>query len=156
MQDSWIIWAVIGIACIGLEMLMPGFVIFFFGLGALATAALTLIPSVGSQVWLQILLFSGLSVLSLMFLRRRFTRIFEGTLFIPGTSASAEDGAGETCEVVETVGTVKEGRIRFRGTTWNARSVDAEIQAGSRARILERDGMMYKVESLASGENTRK
>ncbi len=156
MQNSWITWAVIGIACIGLEMLLPGFVIFFFGLGALATAVLTLIPAVDSQVWLQILLFSGLSVLSLVFLRRRFTRVFEGTLFIPGKSVAAEDGVGSTCDVVETVGTVKEGRIRFRGTTWNARSRDADILAGSRARIVERDGMMYIVESLGSGDNAQK
>lgn len=156
MQNGWITWAVIGIACIGLEMLMPGFVIFFFGLGALATAVLTLIPPVGSQVWLQILLFSALSVLSLVFLRRRFTRIFEGTLFIPGKSASAEDGAGETCEVVETISAVKEGRIRFRGTTWNARSSDAEIVAGSRARVVARDGMTYTVEPIASGDGPGK
>ena len=50
MIGSWFIWALIGVGCIGLEMLIPGFVIFFFGLGALATALCTLIPFVGAAL----------------------------------------------------------------------------------------------------------
>ena len=78
MYQPWLIWAIVGVVCIGLEMLLPGFVIFFFGLGALATALFSLIPLVTALVWLQILLFVIFSVVSLIVLRRRFAKIFAG------------------------------------------------------------------------------
>jgi membrane protein implicated in regulation of membrane protease activity len=146
MYEPWFVWAVIGIACIGLEMIMPGFVIFFFGLGALATALCTLVPFLAGIVWLQVFVFVAFSTLSLVFLRRRFTRIFAGSVFDSKKGNPEEEGIGGIAEVTETAGSVKEGRIRFMGTTWKARTRAGEIPAGANARILERDGMTYIIE----------
>lgn len=146
MYEPWFVWAVIGIACIGLEMIMPGFVIFFFGMGALATALCTLVPFVADIVWLQVIVFVAFSTLSLVFLRRRFTRIFAGSVFDSGKGNPEEEGIGGIAEVTETVGSVKDGRIRFMGTTWKARCREGEIPSGANARILGRDGMTYIVE----------
>lgn len=146
MYEPWFVWAVIGIACIGMEMLMPGFVIFFFGMGALGTAVLSLIPGVGSVVWLQILFFVVLSLVSLLSLRKHFARIFAGSVFDSSKVSSEESGAGEIAEITEAVGHHREGRIRFRGTTWRAKTSGADISVGSHARIVSREGMVYVIE----------
>ncbi len=146
-MESWFVWALIGVACIGLEMMMPGFVIFFFGMGALFTALTCLIPEVSAQLWLQVLIFIVTSIFSLVILRRRFSKIFEGTVFNPGKSTAEEDGAGQTAEVLEIVSPTRDGRIRFRGTSWKARTREGEVAPGVTVRIVARDGLTYIVES---------
>ncbi len=146
MYQPWFVWALIGLACIGLEMLMPGFVIFFFGLGGLATALFCLIPFVSGMLWLQVLVFVFFSTLSLVFLRKRFSKIFGGTIFDSHKGNPEEAGVGKTAEVIETVGALTEGRIRFQGTSWKAHSREGEIAAGRTVRILSREGMTYLVE----------
>ncbi|UTC65503.1 NfeD family protein [Treponema sp. OMZ 788] len=140
----WSIWLLIGVLCIGLELIIPGLVIIFFGLGAVFTSAVTLIPFVNQALWLQIILFVLFSVLSLIFLRKKFTPIFKGTVFY---SDKKSDKAGEEfADVVEIVFHNKEGRIKYKGTTWSARSMSEEIPEGSRVRVLRREGLTYIVE----------
>ena len=148
MYEPWFIWALTGIACIGLEMLLPGFVIFFFGLGALAAGFCSLIPFVSDQVWLQILLFIGFSTFFLLFLRKRFSRIFGGTIFDSKKGNPEEEGIGKIAEVLETVGETAEGRIRFKGTSWKAITRKGEIKTGESARIVAREGMLYTIEPV--------
>lgn len=151
MYQPWLVWAIVGVLCIGLEMLMPGFVIFFFGIGALLTALFSLLPFITGLIWLQVLIFVFMSVLSLIVLRRRFTRIFAGTVFDSRHADPEETGAGETAEVIETVNPHADGRIRFRGTTWPARTRSGTIAAGARAIVIERDGMTYIIAPLGDG-----
>jgi len=136
-------------------MLMPGFVIFFFGLGGLATALCCLVPPVSGQVWLQVLLFIAFSTISLVFLRKRFSRIFGGTIFDSHKGNDEADGIGSSAEVIEEVGSVKEGRIRFRGTSWKARSQGEVFAPGTVVRIVSRDGLTYIVDKAGdeSGKN---
>lgn len=147
MLDSWFVWALVGIACIGLEMLIPGFVIFFFGLGGLSTALFSLIPGVQDLVWLQIVFFIVISVLSLVFLRKHFSRIFVGTVFYTPTRSLSTDPAGTLVEVIETVSPLKEGRVRYNGTTWKARSHTKTLEAGSMARIVVQEGLTIIIEA---------
>jgi membrane protein implicated in regulation of membrane protease activity len=157
MVEPWFVWALAGFVCIGLEMLLPGFVIFFFGMGGLLTAVSCLVPFVSGQVWLQVLLFVAFSVGSLVFLRQKFTRIFAGTIFDSNRGNVDSDGVGDIADVLETAGTVTEGRIRFRGTTWKAHTREGECATGSRVRIVAREGMTYIVEAVKGGEeNTAK
>jgi Membrane protein implicated in regulation of membrane protease activity len=146
MFEPWFAWAVAGFVCIGLEMLLPGFVIFFFGVGGLLTAVFSLVPFVADELWLQVLLFVAFSIGSLVFLRRKFTRVFAGTIFDSNRGNVDSDGIGEIADVIETAGTVAEGRIRFRGTTWKAHTREGECPAGSRVKIAAREGMTYIVE----------
>ena len=82
-MEYWMIWLIAGALCIGLELFIPGLVIIFFGLGCVCTAGFSLLSFVNNRVWLQIVLFLIFSVLSLAFLRKKFTIIFKGTLFYP-------------------------------------------------------------------------
>ena len=70
MTLNWWMWAALGLVLAGMELFAPGgFFIMFFGVGALATA-LTLALTDLAAVW-QWLLFTAVSVVSLLVFRRR-------------------------------------------------------------------------------------
>ena len=140
----WSIWLLVGVICIGLELIILGLVIIFFGFGAVFTSVFSLIPFINQALWFQIIIFVIFSVLSLAFLRKRFTPIFRGTIFYPDKKSGKEED--EFADVIETVFHNKEGRIKYQGTTWSARSISEEIPEGSMVRVLRREGLTYIVE----------
>ena len=69
-----IFWFILGLGLFLLELVVPGFFIFFFGLGAWVTALVCLIGNPGTN--LQILIFAVTSVISLIALRRIIQKKF--------------------------------------------------------------------------------
>ena len=133
------IWAILGIMLMGAEFLMPGFVIFFFGVGALATALISAaIPGVTGRIVLQILLWLAFSGLSLTLLRKYVARVFKGKLLSPGEE---DTSSGREAVVIERVVPDAPGRIRFRGTTWKAESFEETFEPGETVMILETDNL---------------
>ena len=63
-----IFWFILGLGLFLLELVMPGFIIFFFGLGAWITALVCLIGNPGTN--LQIIIFALSSAVLLIALRR--------------------------------------------------------------------------------------
>ena len=143
-MEAWSIWLLSGVICIGLELVVPGLVIIFFGLGAIRTAVFAFI--IPDAVWLQVLVFIICSILSLVFLRKKFTAIFKGSLFYP--DKKSDNPASDFAEVIEPISENKEGRIKYGGTTWNAVSVSGEIETGSSVKIIKREGLTYLVEKI--------
>ena len=63
---SWWLWLVLGLVLLGVEILTPGgFYIIFFGVAALIVGVLAGL-GVGGPLWAQLVLFSVLSVASLV------------------------------------------------------------------------------------------
>ncbi|HMX93167.1 MAG TPA: hypothetical protein PLY42_17495, partial [Nitrospira sp.] len=72
---SWWLWAFLGILLLAGEMITPGgFYMLFFGIGALLVGALVGLDVIQSA-WMSWLLFSGLSVGSLLLLRPPLRRL---------------------------------------------------------------------------------
>ena len=70
----WWHWLVIGLILVALEMAASGgFYVIFFGIAALAIAGLHVFDAAG-PVWVQLLLFSLISVGSLLFFRTRLLK----------------------------------------------------------------------------------
>jgi membrane protein implicated in regulation of membrane protease activity len=138
------LWAVVGLLLILSEFVVPQFVVFFFGLGALLNALLVaLIPGLETRIPLQIALWALTSGVSLAFLRRYAARWFRGEDREPG--AAGEDAAGKTGVVTERISPDHPGRIRFRGTTWQAKSFDETIAEGTTVTILQKESLAYIV-----------
>ena len=51
----WSIWLLVGVLCIGLELIIPGLVIIFFGFGAVFTSVFSLIPFINLLLFLRVL-----------------------------------------------------------------------------------------------------
>lgn len=153
MQFLPYIWAAIGLLFMGAEFFLPGFVIFFFGVGSLVTAILSwIVPGLRSSITLQILLWLASSGLSLYFLRRYFSKIFRGNL-IP-SNENENEYAGSTAVVVEAITPDEPGRIRFQGTTWKAVSYDESFDAGETVEILKEENLTFVVTRSLMGNIT--
>ena len=142
MFGSSFLWGVIGLMLIASEMLIPGFTIFFFGLGAwvVAIAALVLPPLGSSFAW-QVVSWVVASVLSFILLRKKFKRLFRGTLL----NRMPLEGVGEHAEVLESISPDQPGRVRYRGTTWKAVSLTESFEAGEQVSIVDEDGITLTV-----------
>ena len=129
----WLIWFVLGIVLGLLEMAVPAFVIFFFGIGCLVVSAVVAIWPL--SVTQQVLLFVVSTVASLVFLRRWLVSIFRGNS--AGNSANGFDDfpAGAQVRVARRIAPGDNGRIMFRGTLWDA-AADEVIEEGEMAEIV--------------------
>lgn len=136
------IWAVLGLLLILSEFIVPQFVIFFFGAGALVNALLvTVLPFLRPRIPLQIVIWLVTSGFSLAFLRRYASRWFKGEAFHQDDS----EILGRTGTVTEAIGDDTPGRVRFGGTTWQAKSLEGPIETGSVVTVLQKEGLVLVV-----------
>jgi membrane protein implicated in regulation of membrane protease activity len=128
-------WFIIGLVMLLMELVIPGFFVFFFGLGAWMTALVCLIWEPGIN--LQIIIFAVTSVLSLIGLRKMIQKKF---FYVKeGDSERVEDEfTGGNAIVTEALGPGKMGKVEFKGTTWKAESA-SEIESGQRVVIIEKE-----------------
>jgi len=129
----WLIWLGIGVAFLVAEMMVPGFIMIFFGIGAIIAGATAFF---GSSLQLQIVIF-GVSSLALIILLRKFmASTFSGSATMD-TSAEEDSAVGALAEVVEAITPPHRGRIKFQGTFWTAEA-SQEIETGTTVRIVSR------------------
>ncbi len=135
-------WFVIGLGLFLLELIIPGFFIIFFGLGAWVTALICLIAEPGINT--QIIIFAITSVLSLIGLRRIIQKkFFYGK---EGKSDEVDDEfTGREGLAVSDFGGQLTGKVEFKGTTWDAEST-SEIRSGQRVTIIEKENIKLIVE----------
>lgn len=134
---EWIIWFVVGIGLAFLELFMPGLVLIFMAVGCWIVAGVLLIwPLPLTQ---QILLFIGGTVLSIVLLRTWFMKTFRGVASDKAQTEFDDFPRGVHVQVVRGITPNTNGRIRFRGTLWDA-SADEEIDAGETVEIVSYAG----------------
>ena len=139
-----IVWFLIGLVLFLLELVIPGFVIFFFGVGAWITALLCLVTEPG--VNLQVVVFAITSVLSLLIFRKMIQKRF---FYVREDRSDAveDEFTGKEARVIADFGPDKRGKVDFKGTTWKAETVsDSNIKEGQIVIILEKENFKLKVE----------
>jgi len=137
-----IFWFILGLGLFILELIMPGFIIFFFGLGAWITALVCLIGHPGTNQ--QIIIFAITSSILLLALRRIIQKKFLNS--INTKSEDVEDEfTGKEAIATTDFGGIKNGKVEFKGTTWTAESA-AEIKEGQRVNIIEKESFKLIVE----------
>jgi inner membrane protein len=137
-----VVWFIIGLVLFLLELVLPGFVIFFFGVGAWITALLCLVSHASTN--LQIIVFAVTSVLSLLALRKIIQRKFFYSK--EDRSGAVEDEfTGKEAIATADFGSVKDGKVEFKGTTWNAQS-ESEIKKGQTVIIIQKESFKLIVE----------
>jgi membrane protein implicated in regulation of membrane protease activity len=137
-----LLWFLIGLGLFLLELVVPGFVIFFFGVGAWLTALVCLIGDPGPN--LQIIIFAVTSVLSLAALRKLIQKKF---FYSKGNkSEDVEDEfTGKEGVAITDFNKDKKGKVDFKGTRWNAES-DSEIKEGQAVIVIGKENLVLKVE----------
>ena len=126
------------------ELASPGFVIFFFGLGAATVAgAKWLIPGL-SLSW-QLALFSIFSVFYLIVLRKWVKNVFLGDT--AETQKIASEYVGRVGKVVEAIRPEVPGRIMLGDAEWSASSAVA-IAPGATVKVVAQDNVTLVVEPV--------
>lgn len=138
-------WLALGLILLLSELAMPGLLALFLGAAALLVSgmsALGLIDTLGASIFA----WMGLSVGLTLGLRSTVRRLLPAET---KRAAVDEDVAaiGAEVEVVVAVNpNDATGRIRYQGTSWSATSTSGVLPAGSRARLVVRDNLVWLVE----------
>ena len=139
MSDNyvWILWTILGIVLVIAEIFTPGFVLLWFGVGALA-AALAGFLGLGlvSQFLVFILLSTALTALS----RTLFVNYFSHKDDADGLRVGASSLPGQVGTVVTSSGgAMNEGAVKVFGSVWTAYPAEGEppLEAGDRV-VVER------------------
>lgn len=144
-----IIWFIIGLLFLLLEFTLPGLIIVFFGIGAWITSLCCLVFDV--NINLQIIIFIATSIISLILLRNYLKKRFFKEDQQPKDTL-ADEFIGKTAEVELDIKDGKQGKISFKGTTWNAES-DHNIKKGQLVKIISKESIVLKVEPLDTNKS---
>lgn len=135
----WWYWMLLGIVLLGIEMVTPGgFYILFFGLAALIIGGLIGLGFAQAE-WLQWLLFSALSILSLL--------VFRGPLLTwiktKGKDMPTVDSmVGESAILLEDLAPGGTGKAELHGTTWTVHNAgQALVKKNQRCRVERVEGL---------------
>lgn len=149
---SALVWFIAGVVFFLAELAIPGFIIFFFGIGAWVTAIAAFFGL--TDLTMQMLIFVVVSLLSLIIFRRKGKNIFKGkektfqSKDDDKLGEFIEDVIGKKAKVISDIipGEIS-GKVEFRGTQWKAES-EEEIKAGVVVEITGRDNLTLKVKAV--------
>ena len=141
--DMTVIWLVAMIILLIIEGVVPGLVSIWFALGALAALISALLSA---PIWLQIVWFLLVSIISLALTRPLAKKYVNAR--VQHTNADAV--LGRECIVTEDIDNVLVG-----GKTWTARSADdnLKIEKGETVKALRIDGVKLIVAPANVEEN---
>ncbi len=142
MNRPELFWFILGLVLLLLELVVPGFVIFFFGAGAWITALICLFSNPGIN--LQVIIFSVTSVAALLIFRKMIHNKFIYNK--DDRSGEVEDEfTGRDAIVLEDIIPGKTGKVEFKGTSWKAES-ESKLEAGQSVRIINKQNLTLIVE----------
>ena len=135
---DWWIWVLAGFALLAVEAALPGgFYVFFFGVGALAVGLLAALAG-AETLWLQGVLFTALSVVSLLCFRRPILNKMQA--HAPAGDVDSLVGASVVAQ--DEIGPDGLGKAELRGSTWNARNTGESTIGRDQLCVVERvDGL---------------
>jgi membrane protein implicated in regulation of membrane protease activity len=141
---AWWTWIVIGALLLGAELFFieAEFYLVFLGVAAILSGLLAL-NAPDLPLWSEWIVFAGLSIVSMVFFRRRVY-----TALRPQVADRKDDLVDERIRIAIDLAPNAECRIDHRGTTWNARNVGvAPIASGAMVRVVGVDGITLRIEA---------
>ena len=123
LDPVWLNWYLLGVVLMLLELVVPGAIIVWFGVGALATGFIT--ELCGGLYWpIQFIIFSAISILSLYFGRRVIKQAAPSKTTTLNRRLQTYLGRQSVLKSPIENGM---GRIRLDGTYWTVRGPDLPV-----------------------------
>lgn len=143
MEIEWWHWAVGGLALIVAELVVPAFVLVWFGLGALVVAAVVALTTIGTMAQLALWLVVSVAMVAGWF------KVFKPNMHKTRIGMASASVVGEIGMLVRSVAPFEKGQVRFQkpilGTdVWEC-IADEAIKSGERVRVLDVAGSFLKV-----------
>jgi len=118
----WLIWFVVGLAVSLSELVLPGFVILFFGLGCLGAAVLA--AALPDAYAAQVATFIVVTILSLATLRKMAMRVFVGKSEVAPGDERDRNFVPARVVIEQDLAPGQETQVRYRGSIWRARAAE--------------------------------
>lgn len=140
-----VVWILIGFVLFVLEFIVPGLILFFFAIGAWIVAIVSLFIDLTLNEQLIIFLIS--SLVSILLLRKWATKVMWKRKH--STELLDDEFLGKTAIAESDISPNNNGRINFKGTSWEATS-DDNISKGENVTITGNDSIVLIVKSTKS------
>lgn len=147
-QAAWILWSIFGVILIIAEIFTFGFVLLWFGVGALAAA---LVGFLGFGFITQFVVFAVVSVALTAMSRTIFANYFSHT-----DETAHKTGVDSLPGQVGTVtnaskGALNEGAVKVFGSTWTAFPIDEEtpLLEGEKVEVVRVQGASIYVRKVS-------
>lgn len=152
----WIFWAILGAVLVVAEVFTTGFVLLWFGIGALA-AGLAGLLGVHSII-LQFLIFAIVSISLTAASRTIFVNYFSREKSGGDLKSGVESLPGKIGTVVSSSrGSMHEGAVKVFGSTWTAYPAEGEepLEAGDRVEVTRIQGASIYVRRIGTAPDWR-
>src|SRR5919202_5385748 len=153
---AWIVWTVLGVILIVAEVFTPGFVLLWFGIGALAAALAGLVGV--TSLPLQFLIFALVSISLTAASRTIFVNYFSREKSGSDLKTGVDALPGKIGTVVSSSrGALNEGAVKVYGSTWTAYPAAGEepLEAGDRVVVDSVQGASIYVRRVGSEPDWR-
>ena len=149
LATHWL-WLLAGAALMLAEIVLPGFVVMFFGMGAAVTGIAIAVAGEGSiPAWGQLTLFCAFSVASLV----GFRSSLKNMLGIKDAASDADRAEiddsfrGRTAVTVTPVSPGAPGRVMLGDAEWSCTAKEP-LEAGRRVTVVSRKNLTLEVKPL--------
>ena len=142
---AWL-WIYLGSALVLLELIVPGFVVCFFGLSAATVGLLRFAVGESFTLTWQLAAFSVCSVAYIALFRRCLKRVFVGGRVETRTDFDNES-VGRMGRVVEPIAPPLAGRVLIGDAEWAA-TADVPLAEGANVRVVAQENLTMKVEAI--------
>ena len=142
---AWL-WLYAGAFLMLMELMAPGFVIFFFGLSAATVGLLRALFGEAFDLTWQLAAFSAFSILYLVVLRRWLKKTFLGGKVETKTDFDNEY-VGRAGKVTTAIEPPLTGRVEIGDAEWTA-SADIAIPTGTTVKVISQNNLTMKVEVI--------
>ena len=152
----WVLWFILGAILVVAEIFTSGFVLLWFGVGALA-AALAAFLGLGSLA-LQFLIFAGISIALTAASRTIFINYFSREKSGQSLRTGVDALPGKIGTVVSSSrGALQEGAVKVFGSTWTAYPAPGEppLEAGERVCVESVEGASIYVKRIGEALDWR-
>jgi membrane protein implicated in regulation of membrane protease activity len=153
---AWILWTVLGVILIIAEIFTPGFVLLWFGVGALAAAFAGLVGV--TSLTAQFLIFITVSVALTAASRTIFVNYFSREKTGSDLKTGVDALPGQIGTVVSSSkGALNEGAVKVYGSTWTAYPAEGEepLEAGDRVEVSRVQGASIYVRRISASPDWR-
>lgn len=140
----WPIWLIVSGIFFVLEIITTGFLVFWFGVGALFAMIVSLFSE---SLFIQSLVFVIVSVILIIFTRPLVNKMISIRETMPTNIYTIIRKEGYLMEDINSI--ESPGKIKINGELWCAVS-DTPLKRGTKVRVLEIDGVKLKVEPVNS------
>jgi len=141
---TWWMWMVGGFLMLATEIFTPSFFLLFFGIGAVFMGFFQLLIP-GVALWIELLIFLGVSTLWLALFRRRLIAYIEKK----NPPKVVDSIQGEMAVALEEIGPAQIGKAELRGSTWNALNLGEVVVVKNQRCLVEKmDGLTLHIRAM--------